>query len=277
MSAAIPVTAPTFHVMTCLRAETLSIHGPDAIAFAHAQLASDVRRLEPGKWQWSAWLNPQGRVRALLQLICIDEQRLLLLLRGGSAADMAANLRPYMLRSHVTITANEPRRLVDAGPCAAHAWHDDDEGLVLGMDQYALHVTATHGGAQAWRLAAVEAGHPWLPDVLLDELLAPALSLQRLGAVSLDKGCYPGQEIVARMHYRGSGKQHLWQVESDAPLVPGMPLKHADETLGHILDAARDAAGNHRALAILRDSDMALTTFDDRRSRPIEVSKINKL
>ncbi len=277
MSAAIPVTAPTFPVMTCPRAETLSIHGPDAVAFAHAQLASDVRQLEPGAWQWSAWLDPQGRVRALLQVACRDERHLLLLLRGGTAADMAAGLRPYVLRSRVTIAAGEPRQLVDAEPRTADAWREDDDGLVLDAGRYAMRVTCVRGGTQDWRLAAIEAGHPWLPDALSGELLAPALSLRRLGAVSLDKGCYPGQEIVARMHYRGGGKQHLWQVESDAALAPGMPLTTGDETSGHVLDAAVDANGKHRALAVLRDSDKPLETFDGARGRLFEVSRINEL
>ena len=71
---------------TFRQAETLLIEGPDALAFAHAQFSSNVQSLAIGAWQFSAWLNAQGRVRALFHLARLDEQRLLLLLRGGEAA-----------------------------------------------------------------------------------------------------------------------------------------------------------------------------------------------
>ncbi|MBW8073846.1 MAG: folate-binding protein, partial [Metallibacterium scheffleri] len=80
-------------------AEMLEISGDDATTFLHAQLSSDVRVLEAGRWQWSAWLDAQGRVRALLQLARVDDTTYLALLRGGAAADMAAALGRYVLRA----------------------------------------------------------------------------------------------------------------------------------------------------------------------------------
>ncbi|HET7663097.1 MAG TPA: folate-binding protein [Rhodanobacteraceae bacterium] len=240
--------------MLPLRAETLSIHGPDAVAFAHAQLASNVRELPVGAWQWSAWLSPQGRVRALLQLARTDEQHLLLLLRGGTASDMATGLQRYVLRSHVSIVAHEPRRLLDAEPIPEHDLQLDADDLVLGMGHHAMRITTADGQPQHWRWIAVEAGQPWLPAEALDSLLAPALSLRQLGAVSLDKGCYPGQEIVARLHYRGGCKQHLWRVQSAAPLAPGSPLACHGETVGLVLDAVLDASDTFQGLAVLRDT-----------------------
>ncbi|HET7299591.1 MAG TPA: folate-binding protein [Oleiagrimonas sp.] len=238
-----------------LRAETLSIHGPDAVAFAHAQLTSNVCGLPIGAWQWSAWLNPQGRVRALLQLARTHEQHLLLLLRGGSASDMANELQRYVMRSKATIVAHESRQLLDADPLPEHELRLDGDELVLGMGGHGMRITTEAGQSQHWRLAAVEAGQPWLPGGALDSLLAPALSLRQLGAVSLDKGCYPGQEIVARLHYRGGCKQHLWRIASDTPLVPGSSLACAGETSGLVLDGAADANGVFQALAVLRDTE----------------------
>ncbi|MFS6628474.1 hypothetical protein, partial [Staphylococcus aureus] len=92
-------------------AETLSIEGPDALAFAHAQFSSDVRSLAVGTWQFSAWLSAQGRVRALFHLACLDEQRLLLLLRGGEAGALGEALRRYVFRSRLTIAASPWRVL----------------------------------------------------------------------------------------------------------------------------------------------------------------------
>lgn len=263
--------------MQPLRAETLSIHGPDAIVFAHAQLASDVRQLQPGSWQWSAWLDPQGRVRALLQIMRTDEEHLLLLLRGGTAADMASALSRYVLRSKVGITALEPRQLLDAEPLPEYSLQVHGDDLIVGMGSHALRITTASGQSQHWRLAAIKAGHPWLPYNSLDALLAPALSLQRLGAISLSKGCYPGQEIVARLHYRGGGKQHLWQVESDMPLAPGSPLACAGERVGHILDGATDDHGIFQALAVLRDTVALPELTIESQEETAKISIINKL
>lgn len=259
--------------MPRLHAETLSIHGPDTMAFAHAQLASNVSSLEPGAWQWSAWLNPQGRVRSLLQVARIDEQHLLLMPRGGTATVLGTELMRYVLRSRVTITAHEPRTLTDAEPLAEHRWHGDGDDMVLGMGDYAMRLGTTSDGTRHWRLASIKAGHPWLPESMLGELLAPALSLRRLGAVSLDKGCYPGQEIVARLHYRGGCKQHLWLIESGTPLVPGTPLASGDETIGHVLDSARDETGTCLALAVLRDPGARSIHA----ARPEQSEKINAI
>ncbi|HET6587016.1 MAG TPA: folate-binding protein [Oleiagrimonas sp.] len=263
--------------MQTLHAETLSIHGPDAVAFAHAQLTSNVRDLQTGAWQWSAWLNPQGRVRALLQLARTDEQHLLLLLRGGTASNMAAELQRYVMRSKVTIAAHGPRWLLDADPLPEHDLHLEGDDVVLGMGRHAMHITTASGQSQRWRLAAVEAGQPWLPVDALDALLAPALSLRQLGAVSLDKGCYPGQEIVARLHYRGGCKQHLWRVESDTPLAPGSPLACEGETIGLVLDGVADTSGRFQGLAVFRDTDTQPEVVADSTGAFTKVNIIKKL
>jgi folate-binding protein YgfZ len=234
-----------------LPAETIVLEGSDAIAFAHAQFSSDLHALATGAWQWSAWLDPQGRVRALLQIARTGEERLLLLLRGGRAQPLAEALRRYVFRSHVAIEVQASRALADAPP-APHGTLVDTGDIVLGCGDYSLRIAdSVDDVTQAWRLAAIRAGHPWLPDAALDTLLPPALSLERLGAVSFAKGCFPGQEIVARLHYRGGNKRHLYRVGASNALAPGTPLLAADDTVGVILDCARTGKGQE-ALAVLR-------------------------
>src|SRR3954464_478418 len=86
------------------RAELIEIAGADAIAFAHAQFASDVASLAPGVWQWSAWLNAQGRTRAVFALLRTGSDHLLVWLPLGDAAQMRAALARFVLRSKVGIT-----------------------------------------------------------------------------------------------------------------------------------------------------------------------------
>lgn len=237
-----------------LPAETVVLDGSDALAFAHAQFASDVHALDVGAWQWSTWLDPQGRVRALLQMARTGEQRLLLLLRGGRAQPLAEALHRYVFRSHVTIEAQAPRALSDAAPAPEGSMAGSGNDIVLGCGGYSLRIADSADAAtQAWRLAAIRAGHPWLPDTALDALLPPALSLERLGAVSFAKGCFPGQEIVARLHYRGGNKRHLYRIGASDALPAGTPMLAADETVGVILDCAQAGEG-HEALAVLRDN-----------------------
>lgn len=242
-------------------AETLLIEGPDAIAFAHAQFSSNVQSLAVGAWQFSAWLNAQGRVRMLFHLARLDEQRLLLLLRGGEAAAMSDALRRYVFRSKLAI-ANSPWRALSTD--AAQPLHEAviaPNGIVFGCGTHGLRIAAESEDEAMWRHAQLQLGWPWLPASTLDTLLPPALSLHRLQAVAIDKGCYPGQEIVARLHWRGGHKRHLCNVRLEGNATPGDALRRNGNEVGVLLDTI--AHGRHiDALAVLND-DIASTHLDE--------------
>jgi folate-binding protein YgfZ len=249
-------------------AETLLIQGPDAIAFAHAQFSSPVSTLVTGQWQFSAWLGPQGRVRALFHLIRIADDQLLLLLRGGDAATMADGLRRFVFRSKLVLTALPSRALATGPALPLHEMLLDTETLSLGCGTHSLRISTAENGDDGWRLQQLHAGWPWLPERLLNELLPSALSLQRLQAVVIDKGCYPGQEIVARLHYRGGHKKHLHGVELSQARVSGEQLQISGREAGWLLDVI--VTDEHiLALAVLHDDVVAqaeagrLHAFDD--------------
>ena len=246
---------------TSRHAETLLIEGPDALAFAHAQFSSDVRPLAIGAWQFSAWLNAQGRVRALFHLARLDEQRLLLLVRGGEATALGDALRRYVFRSRLTITASPWRALSTAAALPLHEARIAPEGVAIGCGTHALLISAEGEGDTAWRHAQLQLGWPWLPASALETLLPPALSLHRLNAVAIDKGCYPGQEIVARLHWRGGHKRHLCNVELARYATPGDALHHDGNEVGVLLDVV---ACDQRidALAVLND-DTASAHMDN--------------
>jgi folate-binding protein YgfZ len=194
-------------------AETLLIEGPDAVAFAHAQFSSNIRTLATNQWQFSAWLDPQGRVKALFHLARLNENQLLLLLRGGSAAEMVDALRRFVFRSKLTLTALPPRGLSMGAALPLSSVHHDEDFFSLGCGTHSLAISSDSISDDTWRLAQLREGWPWLPRSMLNELLAPSLALQRLHAAVIDKGCYPGQEIVARLHYRGGNKKHLHRIK----------------------------------------------------------------
>jgi tRNA-modifying protein YgfZ len=234
-------------------AETLLLEGPDALAFAQAQFSSNVQSLAVGAWQFSAWLSAQGRVRALFHLARLDEQRLLLLLRGGEAATLGEALRRYVFRSRLTLQASPWQVLATGDSLPLHDVHIETDSIVLGCDSHSLRLAADGESDAAWRLLQLRAGWPWLPASTLETLLPPALSLHRLQAVAIDKGCYPGQEIVARVHWRGGHKRHLHNVRLARGATPGHILHRDDGDVGVLLDVI-DNGDDIDALAVLNDN-----------------------
>lgn len=253
---------------TSSHAETLLLEGPDALAFAHAQFSSNVQALAVGTWQFSAWLSAQGRVRALFHLARLDEQRLLLLLRGGEAAALGEALRRYVFRSRLALQASPWRALATGAALPLHAAHVEANGVALGCDTHSLRFTAGGESDTAWQPLQLQLGWPWLPASALDALLPPALSLYRLQAVAIDKGCYPGQEIVARLHWRGGHKRHLCNVHLTRNTTAGTILRHHGSDVGMLLDVIAADSGID-ALAVLNDdylsthAEHAALQFDD--------------
>ena len=263
-------TDPPVQIECCDRilpaqAHLLRIEGADALAFAQAQFASDLRELAIGRWQWSAWLDAQGRVRALLQLAHTGDQVLFALLRGGAGAALAQELGRYVLRARVHLTPQRawlharPLSGGDGGSALLQATRLrlDAGSHVLDLDFADREPDPGSDDRNAGALAAVRAGHPWLPEAALGELLPPALSLLRLQAVSLGKGCYPGQELVARLHYRGGHKRRLARVRLAAPQPPGTLALVAEQSV-LLLNGAADGPG-WEALAVLPEPPSTAT------------------
>lgn len=206
--------------MISLPAQVFEISGADAAAFAHAQFSSDVLALPHGQWQWSAWLSPQGRVRAFFVLSRRAADSIALTLRGGDAESLRAELSRFVFRAKVQLRAT-------TGPAAQTSKLDD-----------------------------IRAGIPEIGAELRDQLLPQWIGLDRFGAVSVNKGCYPGQEIMARLHFKGGNKRSLYRIGSDVPLPTGATLRdvRTGEEAGCVLQCARADSDRHEALASLIDA-----------------------
>ncbi|WP_238149757.1 YgfZ/GcvT domain-containing protein [Dyella jiangningensis] len=257
MTDALPSPRPS--MVTHHSAQTLSIEGADAVAFAQSQFSSNVQALAVGQWQFSAWLDAQGRVLALFHLARAADDALLLLLRGGEAAPMAQSLQRFVFRAKVRLTAHEPRHLGTGPAFDTYAAARENDAYKLGCGDHSLLVGAERND-DAWQAPQVLAGWPWLPDNVLGTLLPPALSFERLQAVSFDKGCYPGQEIVARLHYRGGHKRHMHCVVLSHHLTGGTLLRHGDERAVQLLDVAHDG---ERTLALAVIDDQLVTSLEN--------------
>jgi folate-binding protein YgfZ len=229
----------------------IELTGADAATFAHAQFSSDVAALADVQWQWSAWLSPQGRVRAFFALLRYAPDRLVLILRGGDAQTLCALLRRFVLRSKVLVRVDEasPTGAFDVDETAAMNDIDQSGGRSIirlpGARAISLGVTPdeSNDSAQArWRRADIRDGIVELAATLEDAALPQWLGLDRLGAVSVRKGCYPGQEIMSRLHFKGGNKRSLYRVEIDSHSSPFPGATIAADTghVGQIVMAERD-------------------------------------
>ena len=233
-------------------AQALFIEGPDAAAFAHNQFTSQVSTLPSGQWQFSSWLDAQGRVRALFHLARLGDERFLLILRGGDAARFTEALQRFVFRLRVKIIVATTSMLGSGSAMPMYVVDMEHDVIRLGCGAHSLLLGSQAIDNDARRITELRAGWPWLPDDALNELLPPALSLHRLGAVALDKGCYPGQEIVARLHYRGGNKRHLHHVELSRVVTAGSVLRQSDREFVRLLDVIQHHE-RIEALAVIAD------------------------
>jgi tRNA-modifying protein YgfZ len=253
-----------------LRGGVLQFEGRDAGAFLQAQLMNDVRALDDGRWQWSGWLSPKGRVIALGALLRLAAERYWLLLPDHPAAKLAPELRRFVFRSKVSI---EPRpdlvsRGAFAAPEAAAANRIGRHGERVVLDWSGarprslwlepVDADADPGAcadATQWEVEDLAHGLPRLAPGQEAQHTPQMLALQRLNAFSVKKGCYPGQEIVARTHFLGQAKRELRRVATASPSLPGRALERDGRDAGTILCAARWGV-RHESLAVLSlDSD----------------------
>lgn len=225
------------------------IEGADAHRFAQTQFSGDVDTLAPGRWQWNAWLTAQGRVRTLMHLADPGDGRLLAVLRGGEAAATRDALARFVFRMRVTLAVEHFTAF--AGDPVADGIADvdaDDGAIVLGHGIRSLGLSPVTAPSdpvaqEEWRLQDIMWGWPSLPAEGEPEFLPPALGLEHLGAVSFDKGCYPGQEIAARLHYRGGHKFRMYHVRGSSPLSPGPTRVGDDATTAWLLDVVTNRKG----------------------------------
>lgn len=233
----------------------VTLAGRDAVAFAHAQFMNDVEALPVAAWQWNGWLTPKGRVIALFALLRLDPEILWLLVPDADPFALAEQLRRFVFRRKVAIDVREDLRVAGAfaAPRAATGHRSGIEGdehveldmsgaaqarrLVIASD---LPVTADPAFVDRWAAADLQHGLPRLPASQAEHWTPQQLSLDRLRAFSVKKGCYPGQEIVARTHFLGQAKRGLALFEAEAPVAAGHEVREDGAVFGTIVSTARD-------------------------------------
>jgi len=182
--------------------------GPDAFEFLQAQLSNDLRLLDERPQLLSAWCNPKGRVICIMR-VSRNDAGYVLTLPGELAESVMKRLTMFRFRSRVDLEA------AAASP--------NDLGIT--------------GSTEDWLLDNLRAGIPEIWQAQSEQFTPHMLNLDLIGAVSFDKGCYPGQEIVARTHYRGTSKRRSHRFESRQPVAAGDKVSDGERDIGEVLNA----------------------------------------
>jgi folate-binding protein YgfZ len=259
----------------------LRFSGPDAMAFLQGQVSNDTRRLADGSPLLSAYSSAQGRVVAVLHLLP-HSSGVMAILPRELAAPTLARLAKFVLRAKVKIEDLSDRYSI-AGAHEAAALELDsgapyaerDGVAVARVTDAAQSATArywvvrprgnapTAGGGDpdpaelAWRLADIRAGMPQVYAATSEQFVAQMLNLDLLDAISFTKGCYTGQEIIARTQHLGRIKRRLSRLRlPSGSWSIGQPLHLNDGRTGRLTEVVRVGDG-FEALAVLSLRDAA--------------------
>jgi hypothetical protein len=211
----------------------LSVTGADARAFLHAQLTNDIEHLPPDRAVLAGWCSAKGRLLATFLVIPSPDGFLLQLARD-LAAPVAKRLSMFVLRSKVKITdASDAWSQYGVWEADLHQpevhWRSGAGVTVKVGEARYLELFPSNESPEVnaqenqWSLQEIRAGRPLITAATQDQFVPQMVNLEQIGGVDFKKGCYPGQEIVARAQYRGQVKRRMVRAHAPAgvPLAPG--------------------------------------------------------
>lgn len=274
----------------------IRVTGDDARDFLQNQFCNDVKLINDNFTQLNGYCNPKGRLLVFFRLYkqSLPEDTYYLSLPKERIAAILKRLQMFVMMSKVTLT-DASDELITIGLAGQHAgtllaeqidaipeqtdtcvqWN----GLVIirlpgieprfqiigGLENIrtlwsGLLKAARHAPETEWLLMDIDAGIPRIVDATSEEFVPQMLNLQSINALSFKKGCYPGQEIVARMHYLGKQKRSMYLAQVDTELKPGDSIFEATsleagnpgQSVGTVVSAAPDNRGGYRILAVLQ-------------------------
>ena len=271
-----PILIPLPHLTV------LELTGSDTQAFLQAQVPSDIRLLSSERAQISGWCTAKGRLLTTFVVWPVaDGYRLIL---ASDVADaIAKRLKMFVLRLKVQISRLDdavlgllnPPSALDGLVLPTEPWQisqaagvtairlDSTRVLLSCSDAALASLTAAvaTGQSDLWLRADIEQGFPLVSQATSEHYVPQMVNLDKLGGVSFKKGCYPGQEIVARTHYLGKIKRHLYRVKATQALTAGAEVRSDilnGQACGSLLSAAPvDASDEWLALAVLQQDAVA--------------------
>jgi tRNA-modifying protein YgfZ len=284
------MTAITLAASAIKSLTPIVISGSDARTFLQGQLSNDLQKLTPQRALLAGCHSAHGRVQAIATLLERDGS-IILLVATSMANRLMTRLRRFVLRCKVTLTQEPDYVLVpltgaqaqDLAGCpletsGAYAtrgeltllcWWGGDERYLSIAPRGAVRSTPDALEDLRWRRADIAAGIPHVYPETHEIFVAQMLNLDLLGGLSFEKGCYSGQEIIARTHYRGLIKRRMMRFAADCVVPPpGTRVLHAGEHAGEVVDACVPAQRPEKACELL-----AVVSLD-RWHQPLELEGI---
>jgi len=261
----------------------LTASGPEAAEYLQGQLTNDVEALAPGEGQYAALLDRKGHLQADMRVLRIEPEEIWIDTEPEALAAAKRHLEMYKIGREVAIadlTAERAilsligPRSVEIAATAALPEHASEAAKVGGIECLAVGTAegidliakaanaanlrealtgagAVEVGAEAAEVLRIEAGTPRFGAEMSSETMPAEASIVER-AVSFTKGCYIGQEPVARLHYKGRPNRHLRGLELSAPAEAGTSLRLGEKEVGRIGSACLSPARGPIALAIVR-------------------------
>ena len=232
--------------------EYVAVEGPEAADFLERMLSNEVATLEAGEARQALLLTPKGRIVAPLRVVresadgflVITEAELAepvagALLRARFAAKCEIEVKPY--RGYLRLAPGEGIRVEDYG---IEAWEGWSEDAVEGAPPEELEALRIEAGTPAW-------------DKELDETVLPAEAGLDATHISFTKGCYPGQEPVARLHHRGHPNRHLRRLEV-VDAKPGDEILLGEKPVGRVTSAVPGKALGYVRREVPEDAELQI-------------------
>ncbi len=244
---------------------SLHVTGDDATKFLHAQFTNDLANLEINSWQYSGYCTPKGRLLAFMTIARLGDNEYLLILPAEVSNKILPRLRMFVMRDKVNIEQQSENVIVIGIIGATEGlstmnlgYAAEDEKLTQGENYQLLTIDNEAGrflyigksefpnasdDRAPWTLADIQNGIPVIVLATQEAYVPQMVNLDLIGAVNFKKGCYPGQEIVARVHYLGKIKQRMYVLEtnSNEPAQPADKIFIAgqpDKAAGTVVQAA---------------------------------------
>ncbi len=252
----------------------ISITGEDSEQFVQNQFSNDLRTLDPPCSQLHAYCNPKGRTLAVIRLLTKPSGGFRMLVPASMVKGLEKRLKMFVLRSRVVLTHDETEHVLGTtgtlplpDSCTGLSTHTCKghvpRTLVVGnRDQTAECLKRAdpilHG--DFWKLADILSGIPQVYPQTTETFIPQHLNLDLVDGISFRKGCYPGQEIIARLRYLGKSKQRLCiaTVQHSGDILPGTDLVNPvqpEQRPGKVVDAARTAPDVFHLSAVVPVSD----------------------
>ena len=267
----------------------IQITGKDARDFLHRQLSNHINGLSSHQACWATYNTAQGRVFADCYVIADENDVFWMIVAQDLAFPIIERLRKYIMRSQVVLELAENWRVAGTLPEEKNLFRLPENSkayLPCVQKDSVLNITLLHGGILSvapmqnlpsydaecehqWRLWEMQNGFAHIQAATSEKCVAQMLNYHRLGAIHFQKGCYPGQEIIARSQYRGSVKRGLVLAKADVILPIGDSIDDAEEkSIGCVMQSLKTHSGSLN-LCVVKNEAQNLSV----NQIPLEVEK----